>query len=170
MSWNRTSFFKIRPSLIETKATKRLGARDNGFKITLPAILESLAVLLLLDMEDIAVERPHLVLPLLIASLMSFIIACAIHCRRKAPRSRWRTATTAGIVMVVVLLIAPWLPFERAPINDMVFLRYFLIAAAVMLMLTIASFLRLRYIRRRSQQEILNIRLREKRRKRLEYL
>lgn len=166
MSWNRASLFRIRIGGIQRMSNRRLGkSPDKGFKITLPLILESLVVVLLLDMEDMAVERPHLVLPLLVASLLCFIVACLLHVRRKAPRSRWRMATTAGVVMSVALLIVPWLPFERAAINDMYFLRYFLISVAVMLVLTLASYLRLIYIRRRSQQEILNIRLRAKRRK-----
>lgn len=166
---NRYSLWRFRYNPFESKATRRLSSRKEGFKITLPMIIESIAVLLLFDMEDVAEAKPDYVLPMLFTCLTCIIVAGALHCRRKAPRSRWRTATVISFAIAVLLLLVPWLPFERAAINDMVFLRYFLIAAAAMLLISLGCFLRLRYIRRRSRATIAAMRLREKRRRRLEY-
>ena len=160
---NGFHIFKVRRNIIETKAQKRLGKRDEGFKITLPMLLGALAVTLLFNLDDAAVEKPHRVLILLIVGLLSYFVACFLKFRRKSPRSCWRNATLASVGMMVLMLIIPWLPFERAPINDMVFLRYFLIAAAVSFVISIGCFLRLRYIRRRSRAEVAVMRMRRKR-------
>ena len=105
----------------------------------------------------------------LVVALVAMFILFVVKFRRQAPRTCWRNATWATGMWASMMTIMPLLLylFDEFPLEMTL---QVVVASSVLWLACLGCYLRLRYIRRRSEEEIIRMRLREKRRRKMEYL
>jgi hypothetical protein len=99
------------------------------------------------------------------------LVGLAVGFYRKSPRSCWHKATYATGMLAMAWSVVPWIIYlvngENFSLNAAIEVS---LGSLVLWAITLGCFLRLRYIRRRSREEIAMMRLREKRRRKAQYL
>ena len=118
---------------------KRLLSRENG------------------DKSDVEIDKSNIVL-----------VGATINLHRRPPRRYWTHFTIATAMIAGFWSAAPWILYS---VDEICFelARNLSLLSLLMWLVSLGSFLRLRYIRRRSQREIALMRLRNKRRRMAEY-
>ena len=166
---SRYSFGKIRFGRIEKLANRRLGKSPDEGKLKLADIVMFIATCLLFGInyipESVQYNRE---IEILIA-IGIFCIGIFLASYRMAPRPCWTKASAATGTIAVVWSVLPWILLWADEV-DVEFAQNMTICSAIMWLAFICCFLRLRYIRRRSREEIAMMRLREKRRRKAQYL
>lgn len=99
-------------------------------------------------------------------ALLLLLLGAFFNFRRLAPRPCWQRAFRSGAIVTLLWAGLPWafygfgwVEFDEA--------KWISLGAVVWLVITIIAFFRWRYIRRRSQEIILRLRLERKRQRRL---
>lgn len=161
---NRFNIWKFNYRNIEYKANRRLGKKDEDREMHVTDYLILLTLLVLIYVKPIPDSVPYADWICLFVALVIIFVLLFFKFRRQAPRTCWRNATWStamwALMMTVVPLLLYWL--EEFPLD----LTWQIIAASsVLWLVSLGCFLRLRYIRRRSQEIVLRLRLERKRRK-----
>ncbi len=166
---NKYSFYKIRFGRIEKLANRRLGKSPDEGKLKLADVVMFASTCLLFGINYIPESVPnHREIEILIA-IGLFCIGLVLNYRRMAPRPCWAKASTSTGVIAATWSILPWILYWADEI-DVEFAQNLTICSSIMWLAFICCFARLRYIRRRSREEIAMMRLREKRRRKAQYL
>ena len=165
---NRYSIFKFRAGRIE-KLSKRLGKSPDEGKLKISDVVIFVSTFLLLGVSYIPESvQYHREIEILIA-VGIFGFGLFLDYRRKAPRPCWTKASVATSVIALVWSVLPWILYGAGEM-DIEIAQNLTICSAIMWVAFLGCFLRLRYIRRRSRQEIAMMRLRDKRRRKAQYL
>lgn len=166
---NRFSILKYRYRLVESQAKRRLGKSPDEGKLTIADVVIFLSTFLLLGVSYIPESvQYHREIEILIAVVI-FGFGLFLQFRRKAPRPCWTKASVATSVIALVWSVLPWILYVAGEM-DIEIAQNLTICSAIMWVAFLGCFLRLRYIRRRSRQEIAMMRLRDKRRRKAQYL
>lgn len=165
---NRYRFFRFNGLRIE-KLSKRMAKSPDEGKLTLGDVVMFLSTCLLFGFRYIpeSVQYNREIEILIAVALFGFGIF--LEYRNKAPRPCWAKASAATGVLGAVWSILPWILYWAEEM-DIETAQNLTICSAIMWLAFICCFLRLRYIRRRSRAEIAAMRMREKRRRKAEYL
>ena len=166
---NRYSTWRFRWGGYRSKAMRRLGKDPNERKLTKGDIIIALGVILFANFDIIPSSVPYYQEIELILGAVIVLVGAAINLHRRPPRRCWTTATIGTAMLAGFWSVAPWILYA---IGDICFelARNFSLLSAFMWLVAFGCFLRLRYIRRRSKQEIAMMHLRNKRRRKAEYL
>ena len=166
---SRYSFGKIRFGKIEKLVNRSLGKSPDEGKLKLADIVMFIATCLLFGInyipESVQYNRE---IEILIA-IGIFCIGIFLASYRMAPRPCWAKASAATGTIAVVWSVLPWILLWADEV-DVEFAQNLTICSSIMWVIFLGCFLRLRYIRRRSREEIAMMRLREKRRRKTQYL
>lgn len=166
---NKYSFYKIRFGRIEKLANRRLGKSPDEGKLKLADVVMFASTCLLFGVNYIpdSVQYNREIEILIAVGLFGIGIFLASY--RMAPRPCWAKASAATGTIAVVWSVLPWI-LHWADEMDVEIAQNLTICSSIMWLAFICCFLRLRYIRRRSREEIAMMRLREKRRRKAQYL
>ena len=167
---NRFSIFKHRYRLVESQAMRRLGKKspDDG-KLEFADILICSPILGLLNIDLLPESVPYREHILIFASVAIVALGAFLKFRRLAPRSCWTKASWAAFMVAVACSALPWILYAVGEDSMSMTLATHISLFSILLWLIFAGcFMRLRYIRRRSREEIAMMRLREKRRRNLQ--
>ena len=150
---------------VEKSAKRRLGKNPNEGKLTAGNMLICGATIFLLNFDFLPETIPHRELITVIIAVAVMGLGLYLEYRRLAPRTRWRNAIYATGMIASAWSLLPWIFYfvGKAETRDVV-LQLF-IASFAMWVVYLGCVLRHKYIRRRSQQEIAMMRMRDKRRK-----
>lgn len=150
---------------IEKSAKRRLGKNPNEGKVTLGHCIICGSTIFLMKFDFLPESVPCRELLTVVIAVAFMGLGLYLECRRLAPRTRWRNAIWATGMIASAWSLIPWiLYFIGEAENRDVVLQIF-IASIAMWLVCLGCVLRHRYIRRRSQQEIAMMRMRERRRK-----
>lgn len=165
---NRYSTWRFRWGGYRSKAMRRLGKDPNERKLTKADIIIALGVILLTNFDIIPSSVPYYKELEIILGAVIVLVGAAINLHRRPPRRCWTNATIGTAMLAGFWSLAPWILYA---VDELSFelARNFSLLSAFMWLVSLGCFLRLRYIRRRSRQEIALMRLRNKRRK-VEYM
>lgn len=167
---SRFNIWKFNYRDIERKANRRLGSKDSDDdKLHIIDWLILAVLVVFLKLKPIPESIPYSEWISLAVALVAMFVLFIVKFRRQAPRTCWRNATWATGMWAVVITIAPFLLylFDEFPLDMTI---QIVVASSVLWVACLGCYLRLRYIRRRSEAEIIRMRLREKRRRKMEYL
>lgn len=167
---SRVSFGKLSFREIERKANRRLGKDPNEGKMKVADWLVMLVLFLLIKVDIIPESVPYGEWLGLSLAIVVLFVLFFFKFRRQAPRTCWRNTSWATAMWATITTIVPLALYWLDEITDVEVLCMALTLSAVLWLACLGSLLRLRYIRRRSRQEIAMMRLREKRRRNLECL
>lgn len=161
---NRFSIWKFNYRDIERKSNRRLGKKEDDWKMGVGDWIVLLVMFVLTKFQPIPDSVPHAEWISLLIALFVLFVVLFLKFRRQAPRTCWRNATWSLAMWASVLTVAPLLLYWLDEFSwD---LTWQIIAASSLLWLAaLGCYLRLRYIRRRSQETVLRLRLERKRRK-----
>lgn len=165
---NRYSTWRFRWGGYRSKAMRRLGKDPNERKLTKADIIIALGVILLTNFDIIPSSVPYYKELEIILGAVIVLVGAAINLRRRPPRRCWTNATIGTAMLAGFWSLAPWILYAVDEISFELACNLSLLSA-FMWLVSLGCFLRLRYIRRRSRQEIALMRLRNKRRK-VEYM
>lgn len=166
---SRYSFYKIRFGRIEKLVNRRLGKSPDEGKLKLADVVMFVSTCLLFGINYIPDSVPYNREIEILIAVGLFCIGLVLNHRRRAPRPCWAKASAATGTIAVVWSVLPWILFWADEV-DVEFARNLTICSSIMWAIFLGCFLRLRYIRRRSREEIAMMRLREKRRRKAQYL
>lgn len=166
---SRYSFGKIRFGRIEKLANRRLGKSPDEGKLKLADVVMFVSTCLLFGINYIPESVPYNREIEILIAIGLFCIGLVLTYRRMAPRPCWAKASAATGTIAVVWSVLPWILLWADEV-DVEFARNLTICSSIMWVIFLGCFLRLRYIRRRSREEIAMMRLREKRRRKAQYL
>lgn len=169
---NRLSVFKHRYRLVESQAMRRLGKKspDDG-KLEFADILICSSILGLLNLDLLPESVPYREQIMILASVTIVALGTFLKFRRLAPRSCWTKASWAAFFVAVACSALPWILYalgEESMVRELAI--HISLFSIVVWLVFAGCFMRLRYIRRRSREEIAMMRLREKRRSKIQYL
>lgn len=150
---------------IERLAQRRLGKSPDDGKLKLGDFIIIGATIGLLNFDLIPESIPCRELIMVVVAVAFMSLGLFLKYRRLAPRTRWRNAMYATGMIASAWSLLPWIFYfvGKAENRDVV-LQLF-IASFAMWVVYLSCVLRHKYIRRRSQQEIAMMRMRDKRRK-----
>ena len=165
---NRYSIWRLRWGGYRSKAMRRLGKDPNERKLTKGDILIAIGVLVFANFDIIPSSVPNYKELEIILAAVIVLVGAAINLHRRPPRRYWTHFTIATAMIAGFWSAAPWILYA---VDDICFelARNLSLLSSLMWLVSLGSFLRLRYIRRRSQREIALMRLRNKRRRKTEY-
>ena len=165
---NRYSIWRFRWGGYRSKAMRRLGKDPNERKLTKGDILIAIGVLAFANFDIIPSSVPHYKELEIILAAIIVLVGSAINLHRRPPRRYWTHATYGTAMIAGFWSAAPWILYA---VDDICFelARNISLLSSLMWLVSLGCFLRLRYIRRRSKQEIALMRLRNKRRRMTEY-
>ena len=169
---NRFSIFKHRYHLIESQAKRRLGQKspDEG-KLEIADILIWISIFGLLKFDLLPESVPYREHIMIFASLVVVTLGAFLKFRHLAPRTCWSRASWAAFMVSVVCSALPWILYAVGEESMTLSLATQISLFSIIVWLVfVGCFMRLRYIRRRSREEIAMMRLREKRRRNLQNL
>ena len=166
---NKYSFYKIRFGRIEKLANRRLGKSPDEGKLKLADVVMFASTCLLFGINYIPESVPYNREIEILIAIGLFCIGLVLTYRRMAPRPCWAKASTSTGVIAATWSILPWILYWADEI-DATAARDISICSIIMWLIFLGCFLRLRYIRRRSREEIAMMHLREKRRRKAQYL
>lgn len=161
---NRFSLFKYNYRDIERKANRRLGKRADNSTMRLADWVIMTVLFVLIKLKPIPDSVPHAEWISLLVALFVLFVMLFVKFRRQAPRTCWRNATWATAMWASVMTVVPFILYWLDEFSlDLAW--QIVAASSVLWIASLGCYLRLRYIRRRSQREIAMMRLRKKRRK-----
>lgn len=166
---SRYSFGKIRFGRIEKLVNRRLGKSPDEGKLKLADVVMFVSTCLLFGINYIPESVPYNREIEILIAIGLFCIGLVLTYRRMAPRPCWAKASTSTGVIAATWSLLPWILYWMDEI-DVEFARNLTICSSIMWVIFLGCLLRLRYIRRRSREEIAMMRLREKRRRKAQYL
>ena len=168
---NRYSLYKIRFGSIEKMANRRLGKSPDERKIGLSEFIICLAMAAFVNYDRLPETLPHRELVAAGVPTLIMLVGLAVGYYRKPPRSCWHKATYATGMLAMAWSVAPWIIYlvngENFSLNAAIEVS---LGSLVVWAITLGCYLRFRYIRRRSREEIAMMRLREKRHRKAQYL
>lgn len=153
---------------IEKMAMRRLGKQEDK-KLGIVEVTLIVLMLVFVNVRPIPDTVPYSVELNILAFVVLGIISAVITLRRKAPRRRWIYASWAMGMLATFISAVPWVFYA---IDEFTALeaRNISLCSLFLWLLFVGCLLRLRYIRARSRATIAQMRLREKRRRRAEYI
>ena len=165
---NRYSVWRLRWGGYRSKAMRRLGKDPNERKLTKGDIIIAVGVLIFANFDIIPSSVPYYKELEIILGAVIVLVGAAINLHRRPPRRYWTHFTIATSMIAGFRSAAPWILYA---VDEICFelARNLSLLSLLMWLVSLGSFLRLRYIRRRSQREIALMRLRNKRRRMAEY-
>ena len=166
---NKYSFYKIRFGRIEKLANRRLGKSPDEGKLKLADGVMFSSTCLLFGVNYIPDSVQYNREIEILIAIGIFCIGIFLSYYRSAPRPCWTKASAATGVIAATWSILPWILYWMDEV-DVEFAQNLTICSSIMWVISLGCFLRLRYIRRRSREEIAMMRLREKRRRKAQYL
>ena len=166
---NRYSFYKISFGRIEKLANRRLGKSPDEGKLKLADVVMFASTCLLFGVNYIPDSVQYNREIEILIAIGIFCIGIFLSYYRSAPRPCWTKASAATGVIAATWSILPWILYWMDEV-DVEFAQNLTICSSIMWVIFLGCFLRLRYIRRRSREEIAMMRLREKRRRKAQYL
>lgn len=166
---NKYSFYKIRFGSIEKMANRRLGKSPDEGKLKLADVVMFASTCLLFGVNYIPDSVQYNREIEILIAIGIFCIGIFLSYYRSAPRPCWTKASAATGVIAATWSILPWILYWMDEV-DVEFAQNLTICSSIMWVISLGCFLRLRYIRRRSREEIAMMRLREKRRRKAQYL
>ncbi len=169
---NRYSLFKRRYNLVGSAVRRRLGKSPDEGRLRLSSVMITVAGVVLLSFDSIIekIDLPYVEWLFSALCFAVFVLSIYLEFRRRAPRPCWEKATWASAAIALVWLLFPWALYWVGEIDDMALIRNLSIASVLMWIVCLGCYLRLRFVRRRSRAEIARMHLREKRRRKMEYL
>ena len=149
---------------IEKRAKRRLGKNPYDGKLTFGDLIIIGATIGLVNFDLVPDSIPCSELIMVVVAVALMGLGLFLKYRRLAPRTRWRNAMYATGMIASVWSLLPWILYfiGRAESRDVV-LQLF-IASFAMWAVSLGCVLRHRYIRRRSEQEIALMRMRQRHR------
>lgn len=166
---NKYSFYKIRFGRIEKLANRRLGKSPDEGKLKLADVVMFASTCLLFGVNYIPDSVQYNREIEILIAIGIFCIGIFLSYYRSAPRPCWTKASASTGVIAATWSILPWILYWMDEV-DVEFAQNLTICSSIMWVIFLGCFLRLRYIRRRSREEIAMMRLREKRRRKAQYL
>ena len=166
---NKYSFYKIRFGRIEKLANRRLGKSPDEGKLKLADVVMFASTCLLFGVNYIPDSVQYNREIEILIAIGIFCIGIFLSYYRSAPRPCWTKASAATGVIAATWSILPWILYWMDEV-DVEFAQNLTICSSIMWVISLGCFLRLRYIRRRSREEIAMMRLREKRRRKAQHL
>ena len=165
---NRYSVWRLRWGGYRSKAMRRLGKDPNERKLTKGDIIIAVGVLIFANFDSIPSSVPYYKELEIILGAVIVLVGATINLHRRPPRRYWTHFTIATAMIAGFWSAAPWILYS---VDEICFelARNLSLLSLLMWLVSLGSFLRLRYIRRRSQREIALMRLRNKRRRMAEY-
>ena len=165
---NRYSVWRLRWGGYRSKAMRRLGKDPNERKLTKGDIIIAVGVLIFANFDIIPSSVPYYKELEIILGAVIVLVGAAINLHRRPPRRYWTHFTIATAMIAGLWSAAPWILYS---VDEICFelARNLSLLSLLMWLVSLGSFLRLRYIRRRTQREIALMRLRNKRRRTAEY-
>lgn len=160
---NRYSVWRLRWGGYRSKAMRRLGKDPNERKLTKGDIIIAIGVLVFANFDIVPSSVPNYKELEIILSAVIVLAGAAINLHRRPPRRYWTHFTIATAMIAGFWSAVPWILYA---VDDICFelARNLSLLSSLMWLVSLGSFLRLRYIRRRSRQTIALMRLRRKRR------
>ena len=160
---NRYSVWRLRWGGYRSKAMRRLGKDPNERKLTKGDIIIAIGVLVFANFDIVPSSVPNYKELEIILGAVIVLAGAAINLHRRPPRRYWTHFTIATAMIAGFWSAAPWILYA---VDDICFelARNLSLLSSLMWLVSLGSFLRLRYIRRRSRQTIALMRLRRKRR------
>ena len=160
---NRYSVWRLRWGGYRSKAMRRLGKDPNERKLTKGDIIIAIGVLVFANFDIVPSSVPNYKELEIILGAVIVLAGAAINLHRRPPRRYWTHFTIATAMIAGFWSAAPWILYA---VDDICFelARNLSQLSSLMWLVSLGSFLRLRYIRRRSRQTIALMRLRRKRR------
>lgn len=150
---------------VEKSATRRLGKNPNEGKVTLGNLIICGSTIFLIKFDFLPESFPCRELLTVVIAVAFMGMGLYLEYRRLAPRTRWRNAIYATGMIASAWSLLPWILYFIGTAEDRGVVLQLFIASFAMWLVCLGCVLRHRYIRRRSQQEIVLMRMREKRRK-----
>lgn len=166
---NRYSIWRFRWGGYRNKAMRRLGKDPNERKLTKGDVIIVLGVLAFANFDIIPSSVPYYKELEIVLGAVIVLVGAAINLHRHPPRRYWTNATIGTAMLAGLWSVAPWILYA---IDNICFelARNLSLLSLLMWLVSLGCFLRLRYIRRRSQREIALMHLRNKRHRKAEYL
>ena len=160
---NRYSVWRLRWGGYRSKAMRRLGKDPNERKLTKGDIIIAIGVVVFANFDIVPSSVPNYKELEIILGAVIVLAGAAINLHRRPPRRYWTHFTIATAMIAGFWSAAPWILYA---VDDICFelARNLSLLSSLMWLVSLGSFLRLRYIRRRSRQTIALMRLRRKRR------
>ena len=166
---SRYSLGKIRFGRIEKLAKRRHGKSPDQGKLKLADVVMFVSTCLLFGINYIPDSVQYNREIEILIAIGLFCIGIFLASYRMAPRPCRAKASAATGTIAVVWSVLPWILLWADEV-DVEFAQNLTICSSIMWVIFLGCFLRLRYIRRRSREEIAMMRLREKRRRKAQYL
>lgn len=167
----RYSVWRLRLGGYRSEAMRRLGKTPDEGKLQLGDIVICCSLLGLLNIDILPESVPYGESIMLIATSLVVLLGIFINLRRMAPRPCWGKAMWATGMIALFWSVLPWVLLGGDNVKDMtpqLALQLSLSSLFMWLVFGVCA-LRYRYIRRRSEQEIAFMRMRERRRKQIVY-
>ena len=150
---------------IEKMAKRRLGKSPDDGKMTVGTLIIIGATIALVNFDFLPENFPCRELIMVAVSVAVMGLGLYMEYRRLAPRTCWRKAMYATGMIASVWSPLPWILYFMGEATDKSVVLQLFIASFAMWLVCLGCVLRHRYIRRRSQQEIAMMRMRERRRR-----
>ena len=150
---------------VEKSATRRLGKNPNDGKVTLGNLIICGSTIFLVKFDFLPESLPCRELLTVIIAVAVMGLGLYLEYRRLAPRTCWRNAIRATGMIASAWSLIPWILYFIGSAEELSIVLQLFIASFAMWLVCLGCVLRHRYIRRRSQQEIAMMRMREKRRR-----
>ena len=151
---------------IERLSKRRLGKSPDDGKMSVGTLIIVGATIALVNFDFLPAGFPCRELITVALSVAFMGLGLYLEYRRLAPRTRWRKAMYATGMIASAWSLLPWIFYFMGEVADKSVVLQLFIASFAMWGICLGCVLRHRYIRRRSQQEIAFMRMREKRRRR----
>lgn len=155
----RLTFFDV-----EKRAKRRLGKNPNEGKLTLGHWIICVATIFLVKFDFLPESLPCRELLMVVIAVAFMGLGLYLEYRRLAPRTCWRNAMYATGMIASVWSLLPWILYFIDKVESRDVMLQLFIASFAMWMVCLGCVLRHRYIRRRSEQEIALMRMRQRRR------
>lgn len=160
----RLNLRKLANREVSHRYDRRIGTKERG-RLRAVDWVVLILLFLLIKVQPIPDTVPY---SEWISLLAAFVILCVllfVKFRRQAPRTCWRNATLATVTWASIMTVVPLLlyMFDELPLQ---LTMQVVVASSLLWIASLGCYLRLRFIRRRSRQEIARMRLRAKRQKR----
>lgn len=160
---NRVSFGKLSFREIARKSNRRLGKSDKDSAMGLVDWIILIVLFVLIKLKPIPESVPHAEwISLLVAFFILFVLLF-VKFRRQAPRTCWRNATWSTAMWASVMTVVPILLYWLDEFTDIKTVYQVVAASSVLWVACLGCYLRLRYIRRRSQEIVMRLRMERKR-------
>ena len=167
----RYSVWRLRLGGYRSEAMRRLGKTSDEGKLQLGDIVICCSLLGLLNIDILPESVPYRESIMLIVTSLVVLLGFFLNLRRMAPRPCWGKAMWATGMIALLWSVLPWVLLYGGDIEDMNSQLAVQLSLSSLFMWLVfgGCALRYRYIRRRSQQEIAFMRMRERRRKQIVY-